>query len=33
MVHPGFKTIDWLSKARDRSAVPQIEEAIINAFE
>ena len=31
MVHPGFKSIDWLSRARDRSAV-QIEGAIINAF-
>ena len=30
-VHPGFKSIDWLSKARDRSAV-EIEGAIIKAF-
>jgi hypothetical protein len=30
-VHPGFKSIDWLSKARDRSA-SQIETAIVNAF-
>ena len=31
MVHPGFKSIDWLSKARD-AVSPQIEAAIIDAF-
>ena len=30
-VHPGFKSIDWLSKARD-GAVPEIEAALIDAF-
>ena len=30
-VHPGFKSIDWLSKARD-GAVPEIEAAIVEAF-
>ena len=31
-VHPGFKPIDWLSKARD-NAVPEIEVAMMAAFE
>ena len=31
MVHPGFKSIDWLSKARDRSSA-QIESALIDGF-
>tara|TARA_R110000765_G_scaffold8616_2_gene27598 strand:- start:185 stop:790 length:606 start_codon:yes stop_codon:yes gene_type:complete len=31
-VHPGFKSIDWLSKARDKS-VPKIEAAMKTAFE
>jgi hypothetical protein len=31
MVHPGFKSIDWLSKARD-AVSPQIEAAIVDAF-
>ena len=30
-VHPGFKSIDWLSKARDDS-VPHIEAAIVDAL-